>query len=356
MKKLLAVIMLVMLMASAAHAETGLRWIEGGGADRVHLRAAPSTAADSLGLYFMGTQVIRLEEQDGWARVLVGAVEGWMMADYLAAGYIPQIGPRYQVDTPNSTWVNLRTAPSMEAPPAMTPQNGRQVRLLGETADGWSYVDCGGAKGYIMTSLLSEVDDQTSMDTTVLGMTAELDYIHQYNAPNGQNIYFTAVEEDVYLTYLDVNFDGVDDIVVDTVRGASNVYSEFFVFDSTSGQYVRAAAGGSEDRLCNYGLHPEYGLVSSYNNAGNAGLLHATNLYRWEGNDLRLIRSAVSDEWTEDIFDGSTYTSIIHGDILHMLVRDHEGSVLWEIVTPKDDIDYASLFEQETEALWQGIR
>ena len=71
---------------------------------------------------------------------------------------------------------------------------------------------------------------------------------------------------------------------------------------------------------------------------------------------MRLIRSAVSDEWTEDIFDGSTYTSIIHGDILHMLVRDHEGSVLWEIVTPKDDIDYASLFEQETEALWQGIR
>ena len=356
MKKLLIVLLLTALLLPAARADTALRWIDGGNADRVHLRAAPDASADSLGLYFTGTGAILLEERGGWAHVMLGAVEGWMMADYLSGAYIPLMGPGRRVENPGSTWVNLRTAPSLEAAVAMRLPNGRVLRLLGETADGWSYVEGGGAKGYIMTSLLSEADDQTSMDTTVLGMTAELDYIHQYNAPNGQNIYFTAVEEDVYLTYLDVNFDGVDDIVVDTVRGASNVYSEFFVFDSTSGQYVRAAAGGSEDRLCNYGLHPEYGLVSSYNNAGNAGLLHTANLYRWEGNDLRLIRSAVSDEWAEESFVGSTYTSIVHGDILHMSVRDRDGSILWEIVMPKDNIDYESLFEQETEALWQGIR
>lgn len=360
MKKLFAALLALMLLTPLGHAETGIRWIDGGNADRVHLRAAPSTEAESLGLYFTGTDAILIDRMGDWAWVMVGAAEGWMYASYLTTDAPARLGPWHVVDNPHSTWVNLRMSPSMEGMVALCPDNGTAVRILGETKDGWSYVDCDGVKGYMRTELLSEMEPKAAADTIILGMTAELDYIHQYTAPNGQNIYFTAVEEDVYLTYLDVNFDGVNDVVVDTVRGASNVYSEFFVFDSTSAQYVRAAAGGSEDRLCNYGLHPEYGLVSSYNNAGNAGLLHVTNLYRWEGNDLRLIRSAVSDEWTEDIFDGSTYTQIIHGDVLHVVVRDHtadyEDSVLWEITLPKEAAETRDIFTEEMEALWQGIK
>ena len=356
MKRLLIVLLLTALLLPAARADTALRWIDGGNADRVHLRAAPDASADSLGLYFTGTGAILLEERGGWAHVMLGAVEGWMMADYLSGAYIPLMGPGCRVENPGSTWVNLRTAPSLEAAVAMRLPNGRALRLLGETADGWSYVEGGGAKGYVMTSLLSEADEAATQSTTVLGLTADWWYIHEYIAPNGQRICFTGMDDQADVYFEDVNFDGFEDIVAVSVRGANNFFSEYFVYDPIGGEYVRAVTDSDEERLCNVQLHPEEGLVVTYTNYGNAGLMHVRNIYRWEGTNLRLLRSAVSDEWSEESFEGSTYTSIVHGDLLHMTVRDHDGSILWEIVMPKDNIDYESLFEQETEVLWQGIR
>lgn len=367
MKRLLAVLLILVLFLAAARAEgaegtkKALRWVGGGNADRVHLRAAPSVMADSLGLYFTGTEAILLDAEDGWAHVLVGTEEGWIMQDYLSDGYLRRIGPWRIVDNPGSTWVNLRTAPSMEAAVAMTPENGTRVRLLGETADGWSHVDCSGAKGYILTSLLSPAGQAENTATTVLGQTADFYYIHRYTAPNGQDIFFTAMEDEAYIEFHDVNFDGVEDIVVNTVMGANNFFSELFVYDATGGAYVRVVTDSSEERLCNVSLHPESGIVSTHWNGGYAGLLHVTSLYRWEGTKLTLIRRAVSDEWAEDVFEGQTYTSIIHGDILHVTVHDFtrggdDDAVVWEVIMPKDDVDFEQLYEQETNALWQGIR
>ena len=356
MKKLLIVLLLLMLLPVAS-AETGVRWIDGGNADRVHLRAAPSAKADSLGLYFTGTGAIVIDYAGDWAWVMIGDVEGWMMRDYLSGSEVPRQGPWYQVDNPSSTWVNLRMSPSMDGMVAQCPDNGTAVRLLGETADGWSYVDCDGVMGYMRTELLSEADGDFAAETIVLGRTADFYYIHQYTAPNGQNIYFTAYDSAVYLASVDVNFDGIEDIVVDTVTGANNLFSEFFVYDAVIGEYVRAVTDGSEERLCNYELYPEYGVVATQTNVGYAGALHVWNLYRWEDNELRLIRSAVSDEWAEDIFEGSTYTQIIHGDILHVVVRDHaKDEVLLELILPKEAAETRDIFTEEMDALWQGIR
>ena len=359
MKKLLAAFLALLMMTPLALAETGVRWIDGGNADRVHLRAAPSTNADSLGLYFTGTNAILIDRAGDWAWVAIGDVEGWMMTDFLSGSYAAPRGPWYVVDNPSSTWVNLRMSPSMDGMVALCPDNGTAVRILGETADGWSYVDCDGVKGYMRTELLSEAE-VPSHETTILGYTADRCYIHQYNAPNGQKIYFTATEDEVNLTFQDVNFDGIEDIVVLTALGASNFFSEFFVYDTEIGEYVRAVTDSSEERLCNYQLYPEYGVVATQTNVGYAGALHVRNLYRWEGNDLRLIRSAVSDEWTEETFDGSTYTQIIHGDILHVVVRDHtkdyDDSVLLELILPKEAADTRDIFTEESDALWQGIK
>ena len=360
MRKILAALLALLMMASTATAETGVRWIDGGNADRVHLRAAPSKMAESLGLYFTGTDAILIDQQGGWAWVMIGDVEGWMDASYLTRTETARCGPWYVVDNPSSTWVNLRMSPSMGGMVIMGADNGTAVRLLGETADGWSYVECDGVMGYMRTDLLSEADDAAMGSTIIVGSTADHSYIHLYTAPNGEEIYFTATEDEVDLTFRDVNFDGIEDIVVLTALGASNFFSEFFVYDTEIGEYIRAVTDSSEDRLCNYELYPEYGLVSSYVNAGNAGLLHVRNLYRWEDNELRLIRSAVSDEWMEDSFEGSTYTQIIHGDMLHVVVKDHanwyEETVLWEILIPKEDAEYRDIFTEEMEALWQGSK
>lgn len=51
--------------------------------DRLHLRAKPERAGESLGKFFTGTQVEILEEAGDWYRVRVGFDEGYMMRDFI---------------------------------------------------------------------------------------------------------------------------------------------------------------------------------------------------------------------------------------------------------------------------------
>lgn len=358
MKRMMVLLITMLLLISGAAAESTPYFIDGGNADRVHLREKPDRASESLGLYYTGTDAILIDIVDEWAWVMIGDETGYVLMEYLAEEPRVRCGPWKMVDNPHSTWVNLRLSPSMDGFIAICPDNGEVVRILGETADGWSYVDYEGVQGYMMTNLLGEMEEKEAA-TTVLGMTADWYYIHQYTAPNGQNLYFTAAEDTVYIAFRDVNFDGIEDIVADTIHGASNFFSEFFVYDAAAGEYVRAVSDGEEERMCNYQLYPDYGLVVTRHNGGNAGLLHVMNLYRWEGNRLKLIRSAVSDEWSEERFEGQTYTMTVHGDILHITVRDHteqDESILWDIIIPKEDTEYRDIFAEEQEALWQGLR
>ena len=361
MKKLLAALLALLMMVPLAQAETGVRWIDGGNADRVHLRAAPSTKADSLGLYFTGTGAILIDRAGDWAWVMIGSAEGWMMADYLSGSYVAPQGPWHVVDNPHSTWVNLRMSPSMDGLVAMCPDNGTAVRLLGETADGWSYVDCDGVMGYMRTDLLSAMNVAAAREPATMLSDATSDgYIYQYIAPNGKPIYFTAETEAPYITFEDVNFDGRDDIVILTISGASNGWFKFFVYDKARDEYVYARHTGDDAGIVNYVAYPEYGIIASHGNNGNAGLLHVTNLYRWEGNELRLIRTATSDEWSESSFEGDVYTQVIRGDLLHITVRDYthgyEGTVIFDQVIPKEAAETRDIFSEEQEALWRGIK
>ncbi len=361
MKKLLVLLLVLMRCMPAATAESSVYYITGGNADRVHLRAAPSTGADSLGLYFTGTDAILIDRVDGWAWVMIGAEEGWIMEEYLTGDDPAQLGPWYTVDNPQSTWVNLRMEPSMDGMVVMCPDNGTVVHILGETKDGWSYVECEGVKGYMVTDYLSPMAEMADQRTTILGETAEWDYIHQYIAPNGQSIYFTAMVEEPHITFRDVNFDGVTDIVVFVTIGASNFYTEFFVYDRGTGEYVRAAHRGIDYGLCNYQLYPEYGIVESQAVNGYAGALHEYCLFRWEGTDLKLIRRAVSEELTETSFDTDVYTNKTYKEILHMTVRDYQaseygGTVIWEHTITVDESYARDIFAEEQEALWQGIK
>jgi len=361
MKRLLALLLTMLLLVPSAMAGTEPYYIDGGNADRVHLRQAPSAKADSLGLYFTGTSVIVIDWYDDWAWVMVGDTTGYIMTKFLTYAQPAPCGPWQVVNNSSSTWVNLRMSPSMDGMVVMCPDNGTPVRLQGETSDGWSYVECDGVLGYIMTSLLSPMDDgETVQRTTILSDATSDGYIHQYMTRNGKAIYFTADLENPYIKYEDVNFDGWDDIVVLTISGASNAWYKFFVYDQGQDAYVYVHQYGDDAGLINYETYPEYGLIGSRGSNGNAGLLHIWNLYRWEGTNLRLIRSAVSDEWTEDVFDGHTYTSIIHGDMLHVVVRDHtkdyDASILWELVIPKEAAENRDIFTEEMSALWQGIK
>ena len=199
-------------------------------------------------------------------------------------------------------------------------------------------------------------------ETTILGYMPDCEYIHQYLAPNGQLLWFTAAEKEPCIQMDDVNFDGWDDIAVMTVSGATNAWYTFFIYDNVRDVYTHVSHDGAE--IINYTTYPQYGIIASYGKNGSAGLLHVSSLYRWEGNRLRQIRSSVSDEWSETTFEGDTYTQIIRGDTIHVTVLDHtegnEGTVIYDRIIPRDELieheDYQRIFDEEMAALWQGLR
>ncbi|MDY2657456.1 MAG: hypothetical protein SOV75_10650 [Candidatus Limiplasma sp.] len=192
------------------------------------------------------------------------------------------------------------------------------------------------------------------------GMYGEC-YIHRIEAPNGQALYYLSKEEEAFVTYRDVNFDGTEDIVVISVQGASNTWFLFFVWDGEN--YVRAGWDAGDDRgLPNYELLAGDGLVLASCNDGWAGGLHHRWLYRWEGTDLRLVRSAVSEEYQETAVDGQTgavVTTTYH-DRMSVRVTEPGGEggqrVLWEgVVTQEQAAADPQAFAQEEAVFWQGF-
>ena len=186
-------------------------------------------------------------------------------------------------------------------------------------------------------------------------------YIHRIEAPNGQALYYLSKEEEAFVTYRDVNFDGMEDIVVISAQGASNTWFLFFIWDGEN--YVRAGWDAGDDTgLPNYELLAGDGLVLASSNDGWAGGLHHRRLYRWEGTDLRLVRSAVSEEYQETAVDGQTGAIITttYQDRMSVRVTEPDGQggyrVLWEgVVTEEQAANDPQAFSQEEAAFWQGF-
>lgn len=351
--KRLIVLLLLLLWIPCALAET--RYVDGVDADRVHLRMSPDATDKSLGLYFTGAPAEVVSEWNGWLMVQIGVQDGWMRGEYLGGTEARRQLPVCRVNNPGS-WVNLRIAPTMEASVLTKPEHLEWVTLLGETADGWSYVEYGGLTGYMVSDFL-ERDFEVSV-TKIVGTTEDDRYIHAYAADNGQTLYFTAHEQFPRVIREDVNFDGMDDIVVHVALGASNFFSEFFVMDG--GRYVRAEHPGIDYALCNYQLHPELELVSTYANNGSAGALNEQCIFRWDGTGLTLVRRAVSEELTEWQSLPDRFVETTRLDWLRMRVTDytggvHEGTVIHEAAVPLDD-SVADSLDQLATALWQGVR
>lgn len=366
MKKWLMTLMVLLAMCGVARAEPLV--IDGGTADKVHLRASPVETASSLGLYYTGTPVERLATTGGgWSRVRIGSETGYVRTEYLAGkaedAFVPSV-----VDNRTSDWVNLRSGASFEADPVARLDNGTSLRLMGETASGWSYVVANGRRGYVVTDFVSPAgnavptpgasaapDAGQTMIPRIVGTTAE-GYIHALDAGNGQTLYFTAAEADPAVTREDVNFDGRADLVIATVRGATNCYYEFFVW--TEAGYLRAEYPGA-DGIANYVLYPEGRYVKSSANAGNAGALFEDCLYRWEGNCLRLIRRAQSQSWREYRAEGSSFVIVMHDRKAELTVYGYsdsgESTLIHEEIVDLNAMD-ASRLDAMKQHLWTGLR
>lgn len=197
----------------------------------------------------------------------------------------------------------------------------------------------------------------------IVSKTPQQAYIHRYIAPNAQEIYYVSREKEwATVRQEDVNFDGHDDLVFLITLGASNGFFEFWVFDGT--QYVLAGRNAlTDDGMPNYALHEEQGLVSTYHQMGWAGLLHEAHIFRWEGNDLRLVRYAVSENHRSSVFEGDVFVTIENNDLVHMRVfecrygeDERTDEVIYErIVSRKEGFDEQALLQEMRQALWKGL-
>ena len=158
------VVLMVSLLLSLGCVSAYAGWmsiavIDGMDADRVHLRAEPSQSAASLGLFFTGTEVTVLDGGDAvWAHVEIGSQQGYMMKKYLIADQNlvvsrqPQGVPVAGEEVP--LWYTL---PATGQPDGSVNQHA-VLTILGETVDGYYYVQAAGLPFYVPADAIGTTD------------------------------------------------------------------------------------------------------------------------------------------------------------------------------------------------------
>ena len=124
--------------------------------DRLHLRAAPSANAASLGKYYNGVQVLVLDDAGGgYLHVLVGPLEGYMKASYLSSRPVASAQPVVTVRNARGTGANVRSAPSSSAAYPWVARNGETLTVLAVREDGWLHVNYQGMGGFVRGELVT---------------------------------------------------------------------------------------------------------------------------------------------------------------------------------------------------------
>lgn len=360
-KKAFFVLLLLAMLSCFTFACAGTAYVNGVTADRVHLRNAAFDKAESMGLFFNGTRVETIRVEGEWTHVSIGATTGYIMSRYLQENWNESAGYSglLKVNT-----LNLRAQPSMQAKVILVLDEKDAIIVRGETSNGWYYVQSGDILGYVKKEYLTLAEMLPSASEPMKVGWAQNGYsIFRWYAPNGQEILFAALENDPWVCFEDVNFDGHSDVVITTVRGASNFFVEFYVWQD--GQYVYAHQAGFYESLCNYALYPELGLVYSGANNGSAGALHEDKLFRWNGTQLQLVRSAVSEDYVEMVDTPEGFSMVYDLERIHVRVWDYSmdeygGTLVYETVFDHEQIQdgesFQRMFAGEQEAFWKGLR
>lgn len=129
--------------------------------DRLNLRAQPSKNAISLGKYYTGTEVTLLSFNNGWYKVKIGSLEGYMLSDYLTingssqgASHVISAQPVVTIRNAGGTGLHLRSAQSTSSASYGLYANGTQVTVLG-ISETWAHVQIDGQIGFMLLSGLT---------------------------------------------------------------------------------------------------------------------------------------------------------------------------------------------------------
>lgn len=128
--------------------------------DRLNLRMQPNTGSASLGKYYNGCVVALLSDQsDGWIRVRIGNLEGYMQARYLLlnAGInsVASAMPTVTIRNSSGTVLNLRENPAKNSTVLGLYPNGISVQVLG-LSENWYHVQVDEKTGFMVASGFSD--------------------------------------------------------------------------------------------------------------------------------------------------------------------------------------------------------
>ena len=142
--------------------------------DRLNLRTNPSPDAPTLGKYYNGTYLeVLSNEKNGWVKVSIFDLEGYMMAKFLVYPEQLEVGsstvPSVKINNIGGTGLNLRKAQSTDSSSLGLYSNESTVRVFG-VSETWCHVQTeDGNVGFMLREQLSPVlEYQKSSNSAVV--------------------------------------------------------------------------------------------------------------------------------------------------------------------------------------------
>ena len=126
--------------------------------DRLNLRAEKTANSASLGKYYNGCTVAIVQKgNDGWSKVRIGNLEGYMKNQFLdfnaPKDQQTEMLPKVTIQNPNGQGANLRRQASTRVNAVALYPNGTRVQVLGIAGE-WCHVLIDGEIGFMMTQYL----------------------------------------------------------------------------------------------------------------------------------------------------------------------------------------------------------
>jgi mannosyl-glycoprotein endo-beta-N-acetylglucosaminidase len=118
--------------------------------DEVRLRSGPGTGYGILGAYNHGTALTILGTENGWTKVNVGGLNGFIRSDYVASGSssAPSGSQTTQAGYINGTSVRLRSGANTSSQILGVYDTGTEMTITGSNGN-WYAVSYNGMNGYV---------------------------------------------------------------------------------------------------------------------------------------------------------------------------------------------------------------
>ena len=149
----------------------------------LNLRKGPSTSYAVIKTLSKGTEVTVISSSNGWSKVNVGGVSGYVSSDYLSSTKPSTGSSSSNESTSNSTStmyttdrLNLRKGAGTSYSVITTLDKGIAVTVH-SSSNGWSKVSVNGMSGYVSSSYLSSTKPSNSSSSTDSSTSSKVDKV-----------------------------------------------------------------------------------------------------------------------------------------------------------------------------------